>query len=115
MHKRPLLDRICGWLHTRAILRAGDARLFHMGLLTEWNGRGAVLSLSFLGGAGYIPSPSKRDSCWVRGFTVYVRCRRSTARIHDPYRVTFPWLTVTTNPNRHTVSTPWVTIPTDWN
>jgi hypothetical protein len=99
-----LTNRTFGWLHSRAILKIDDIKVFHLGLLTEYAGHGEVLALAFLGGAGYIPSPSRRDSTWVRGFTVYIRLRRSTARTYDPNRKTFPAFLVTTNPNGHTVS-----------
>lgn len=79
-------------------------KVFHWGLLTEWAGQGRVLSLSFLGGAGYIPVASGWDTVRPVGFTVYIRLARSTQRTYSPNRRTFPWLLVTTNPNLHTVS-----------
>lgn len=104
-YRRTLLDRVCGWLHNRAILKVGPAKIFHMGLLTEWSGNGAVLSLSFLGGAGYIPNPETRDSCTLRGFTAYLRIRPSQGRSHA--RESFPRFTITTNPNRYQVARTW--------
>lgn len=106
IYRRPMLDRVCGWLHTRAVLKIGAAKIFHMGLLTEYSGNGAVLSLSFLGGAGYIPNSETRDSCTLRGFTVYLRLRRSTGRSHGRHR-SFPWLTATTNPNLYQIERTW--------
>lgn len=104
IHHGPMLDRVCGWLHTRAVIKIGPARIFHMGLLTEHAGPGAVLSLSFLGGAGYIPNPETRDTCWLRGFTVYLRVRPSRrGRTYTAGRLTFPRLVVTLNPNLYTV------------
>ena len=100
---QPLLDRLCGWLHNRAVLNVGAARLFHMGLLTEHCGPGRVLALSFLRGAGYIPHPGSR----LLGFTVYVRLCASTDRTASPYVKSYPRFLVTTNPNNHCVEVPW--------
>ena len=98
-----LVDRVCGWLHNRAILKVGSCRLFHMGLLTHHSEPDQILSLSFLGGAGYVPNSQTRDTCTLRGFSVYLRLNGTDLSRYRGWRDPYPRFVITCSPNRYAV------------